>query len=181
MKQLTTLGKGRKTSKPRDDGDSDEEYRLHAKEAESVEVPAWPKMDTFSLWITQLTRHVNAAAAQPDDKAIAWLNNARDKSSTFDHLATCEDRFQVLDRKLARSLMEILPSALLHKITLKESVCLNKGYQLRGRQIIMLICGEFSVNADIGFTYSLEDLSILTYTGDANLQQFVNKWDTILA
>ena len=45
----------------------------------------------------------------------------------------------------------------------------------------MLICTEFIVNADIGFTYSLEDLSILTYTGDANLQQFVNKWDIILA
>ena len=138
-------------------------------------------MDTFSLWITQLTRNVNAAAARPDDKAIAWLNRARDKSCAFDDLATCEDRFQVLDRKLAKSLMEILPSALLHKITLKESICLNKGYQLRCRQIIMLICGEFTVNADIGFTYSLEDLSILAYTGDKNLQQFVNKWDTILA
>ena len=45
----------------------------------------------------------------------------------------------------------------------------------------MLICDEFKVNADIGFTYSLEDLSILAYTGDKNLQQFVNKWDTILA
>ena len=129
MKQLTTLGKGRKKSKPRDNGGSDEEHRLHAKEAEAVEVPAWPTMDTFSLWITQLTRNVNAAAARPDDKASAWLNKARDKSCTFDDLATCEDRFQVLDRKLAKSLMEILPSALLHKITLKESVCLNKGYQ----------------------------------------------------
>ena len=71
MKQLKTLGKGRNKSKPRDDGDSDEEYSPHAKEAETVEVPAWPKMDTFSLWLTQLTRNVNAAAARPDDKAIA--------------------------------------------------------------------------------------------------------------
>ena len=31
----------------------------------------------------------------------------------------------------------------------------------------MLICDEFKVNADIGFTYSLEDLSILAY-GDRN-------------
>ena len=54
--------------------------------------------------------------------------------------------------------MEILPGPLLNKITLKESVCLSKGYQLRGRQILMLICDEFKVNADIGFTYSLEDL-----------------------
>ena len=45
----------------------------------------------------------------------------------------------------------------------------------------MLICAEFKVNADLGFTYSLEDLSILVYPGDKNLQQFVNKWDTILA
>ena len=44
-----------------------------------------------------------------------------------------------------------------------------------------MICGEFNVNADIGYTYSLEYLSILTCAGDANLQQFVNKWDTILA
>ena len=71
--------------------------------------------------------------------------------------------------------MEILPSALLNNITLKESVCLNKEYQLRGTHILMLICDEFKVNADIGFTYSLEDLSILAYTGDKNLQQFVNK------
>ena len=85
------------------------------------------------------------------------------------------------DRKLAKDLMEILPSALLHKITLKESVCLNKGYELRGRQILMLICDEFKVNADFGFTNRLEDVSILAYTGDKNLQQFVNKWDTMLA
>ena len=77
--------------------------------------------------------------------------------------------------------MEILPTTLLHKITLKETTCLNKGYQLRGRQILMLICAEFKVNADLGFTYSIQDLSILEYPGDKNLQQFVNKWDTILA
>ena len=105
MKQLTTLGKGRKKSKPRDNGGSDKEHRLHAKAAETVVVTAWPKMDTFSLWITQLTRNVNAAAARPDDKAIAWLSKAWHKSSTFDDLATCKDRFQVLDRKLAKSLM----------------------------------------------------------------------------
>ena len=182
MKQLTKIGRERKRSTTqRDDDDSDTEHRPRVKEAENVKVPSWPKVDTFSLWITQLTRNVNAAAARPDDKAIAWLNKARDKSCSFEDLATCEDRFQVLDRKLAKSLMEILPSALLNKITLKESVCLSKGYQLRGRQILMLICDEFKVNADIGFTYSLEDLSILAYTGDKNLQQFVNKWDTILA
>ena len=77
--------------------------------------------------------------------------------------------------------MEILPSPLLNKITLRETACLNKGYQLRGRQILMLISDEFKVNADIGFTYSLEDLSGLAYCGDRNLQQFVNKWDSILA
>ena len=77
--------------------------------------------------------------------------------------------------------MEILPTALLHNITLKETTCLNKGYQLRGRQVLMLICAEFKVNADLGFPYISEDLSILAYLGDKNLQQFVNKWDTILA
>ena len=77
MKQLNTLGRERKKSTPRDD-DSDKEYRPRVKEAETVKVPAWPKMDTFSLWITQLTRNVNAAAARPDDKAISWLNKARD-------------------------------------------------------------------------------------------------------
>ena len=69
MKQLNTLGRERKKSTPRDDEDSDKEYRPRVKEAESVKVPAWPKMDTFSLWITQLTRNVNAAAARPDDLA----------------------------------------------------------------------------------------------------------------
>ena len=44
----------------------------------------------------------------------------------------------------------------------------------------MLIC-ELKVNADFGFTYSLEDLSILAYPGDKNLQQFVNNWDTVRA
>ena len=72
-------------------------------------------------------KDVNAAAARPDDKAIAWLNKARDRSCTFEELAQSEDCFQVLDRKLAKSLMDILPSALLHNITLKESVCLSKG------------------------------------------------------
>ena len=180
IERLNTVKARRSSPSRRADG-SDDEPRPRFKEAESIKVPTWPRVENFSVWINQLTRNVNAAAARPDDKAIAWLNRARDKSHSFDDLAICEDRFQVLDRKLAKSLMEILPTALLHKITLKETTCLNKGYQLRGRQILMLICAEFKVNADLGFTYSIQDLSILEYPGDKNLQQFVNKWDTILA
>ena len=127
MKQLKSLGRERKRSISRHAEDSDSEHRPRVKEAETVKVPAWPKMDTFSLWITQLTRNVNAAAARPDDKAIAWLNKARDRRCSFDDIATCEDPFQVLDLKLAKSLTEV---ALLHKITLAERICLNKAGKL---------------------------------------------------
>ena len=69
---------------------------------------------------------------------------------------------------------------MLKKMTLKESIAHNKGTQLRGRQILWLICKEFEVNASLGFTYGIDDLTMLAFPGDSNLQQFLNRWDEIV-
>ncbi len=44
-----------------------------------------------------------------------------------------------------------------------------------------MIAREFDVNTDLGFMYSLEDLFLMEFTNDKNLQGFLNKWDEICA
>ena len=163
----------------RDGDDSDSDERPRRKEAEKVKVPTWPKMAGWTVWISQLTRNVNTASARGDDKTIEWLNVVRHCTTTLEQLADCDKCFQMLDRKLGLSLTEILPPPMLKKMTLKEAIAHNKGTQLRGRQILWLICKEFEVNASLGFTYGIDDLTMLAFPGDRNLQQFLNRWDEI--
>ena len=168
-----------KSKRDGDDSDSDDD-RPCKKEAATVKVPTWPKMADWTVWISQLTRNVNTASARADDKAIAWLNVVRHRTTTIEQMADCEKCFQLLDRKLGLSLTEILPPPMLKKMTLKESIAHNKGTQLRGRQILWLICKEFEVNSSLGFTYGIDDLTTLAFPGDRNLQQFLNRWDEII-
>ena len=56
----------------------------------------------------------------------------------------------------------------------------TKAPQLRGRQILWLTCKEFEVNASLGFTCSIEGLTIVPFPGDKNLQPFLNRCDEII-
>ena len=95
----------------------------------------------------------------------------------LEQMADCEKCFQLLNRKLRLSLTEILPPPMLKSMTLKEAIAHNKGTQLKGGQILWLICKEFEVNSSLGFTYGIDDLTMLAFPGDRNLQQFVNRCD----
>jgi hypothetical protein len=86
-----------------------------------------------------------------------------------------------LDRKLAKSLSEIIPRFLKDRITNKETAYHQKGQQIKGRQILWMICREFDVNTNLGFMYSIEDLSLMPFTSDKDLQGFLNHWDEISA
>ena len=44
-----------------------------------------------------------------------------------------------------------------------------------------MFCREFDVNTDLGFMYSIEDLSLMPFPGDPKLQHFHNHWDEILS
>ena len=125
LEHMTILGEQLGRSTPRRTKDCGSEDRLRYEEEEPIEVPPWSKAGTLNLWMAQLTQNANAAAVRPDDMTIAWLNQAMDNSCNFDNLAVSEDRFQVLDRKLAKSLMEILPIALLCEIMLEEMSALT--------------------------------------------------------
>ena len=70
---------------------------------------------------------------------------------------------------------------MLKTMTLKEAIAHNKGTQLRGRQILWLICKEFDDNASLGFTCGIDDLTMLAFPGDKNLQSFLNRWDEIMS
>ncbi len=150
------------------------------KELETVKVPSWPSIATYREWKTQLTRNVNTAANLFDDSAIAWLLAVFvQETTTFDEFYNCPKEFLTLDRKLAKSLSEIIPKALRDRITNKETAYHNLGQQIKGRQILWMICREFDVNADLGFMYSIEDLSLMPFASDKNLQGFLNKRDEI--
>mgnify|MGYP000102235867 FL=1 len=151
------------------------------KELDSVDVPAWPTIATWRDWTTQLTRNVNTAANRLDDDAIGWLHAVLKVDTKFDEFYDCRQEFLTLDRKIAKSLSEIIPRHLRDRITNQETVYHTKGQQIKGRQILWMICREFDVNTDLGFTYSIEDLSLMQFPGDEDLQGFLNQWDEILS
>ena len=78
--------------------------------------------------------------------------------------------FLTLDRKLSKSLAEILPQDLEDRLSIKEVEFHPKGLQIKGRQILWMIARDFGCDTDLGFTYSLEDLSVMDYHGDEKLQ-----------
>ena len=62
---------------------------------------------------------------------------------------------------MAKSLSECCPRAVKDELTNKEVVYQSRGQQIKGRQVLWMIALEFDVNTDLGFMYSLEDLSLL--------------------
>jgi len=148
---------------------------------EQLKIPSWPSIATYREWKTQLARNVNTTANRYDDTAIGWLHEAFKVGTTFEQFYDCPREFLGLDRKLARGLPEILPKYLLQQLTNKETAYQAKGQQIKGRQILWMVCREFDVNTDLGFMYSIEDLSLLPYPGDGRMQEFLNKWDEILS
>ncbi len=93
----------------------------------------------------------------------------------------CPKEFLTLDRKLAKYLSQVLPKFLLDLIAKRETAYHMEGQQIKGRQIRWVICRELFINTDLGFTYSIADLSLMPFPGDKNLQRFLNKWDEILS
>jgi hypothetical protein len=124
---------------------------------------------------------VNTSANRVDDSAIAWLHRVFKTDTTFDQFYECPKEFLTLDRKLAKSLSQVCPKYVRDKLTNKEVTYQNKGQQIKGLQILWMIAREFDVNMDLGFMYSIEDLSLMPFTSDKDLQGFLNKWDEILA
>jgi hypothetical protein len=151
------------------------------KELDSVKVPSYPTISTYRDWTTQLTRNVTTAANRFDDDAIPWLRATFDVDTTFDQFYECPKEFLTLDRKLAKSLVEIIPKYLKDRITNQETAYHMRGQQIKGRQILWMMSREFDVNTDLGFMYSIEDLSLMPFTSDKDLQGFLNKWDEISA
>ncbi len=106
---------------------SDDEDTPKRKELDSVKVPTWPSIATYRDWTTQLTRNVNTAANRFDDDSIAWLRATFEVGTTFEQFYECPKEFITLDRKLAKSLSEIIPKFLKDRITNKETAYHMKG------------------------------------------------------
>ena len=105
------------------------------RELESVKVPTWPTIATYRDWTTRLTRNVNTTANRLDDTAIGWLHEAFKAESLFDQFYTCPTEFVTLDRKLAKSLSEVIPKYLRDRITNKETAYHAKGQHInQGRR-----------------------------------------------
>ncbi len=136
-------------------------------------------MSSFRDWTAQFSRNVNTAANRLDDKAVGWMLEVFKTESQFDALYECESDFITLDRKLAKSLSDIIPKYLRDRLTNKETAYQMKGQHIKGRQILQMICREFDVNQYIGFMCRIEDLSMMQFHSDAKMQHFLNRWDEI--
>eukprot|EP00972_Heterocapsa_arctica_P032598 4801160-Heterocapsa_arctica.AAC.1 len=67
------------------------------------------------------------------------------------------------------------------ELALLEQKAAGVGRMLMGRQIAFLIYKFFQTNPITDFTYGIEDLGRLAWTGDHNIPSFLHCWRLILS
>ncbi len=70
--------------------------------------------------------------------------------TNFDEFYECPKEFLTLDRKLAKSLSEVIPKYLRDRNTNKETAYHQKGQQIKGRQILVMISRHVGANHALG-------------------------------
>ena len=132
---------------------SDEE-KPKVKEAESIKLPEFPRLETYRSWKTA-TREARAASDQPDE-GFEWVLEVYDKDA--DHKTPTElGKFLTLDAKLLAALTKIAKGKLARQdLNFKETEA-NAGRAVRGRQVLFMFKQHFRTNEELGALYSVED------------------------
>ena len=149
-------------------GESAQEEKPKAKEAETIKLPDFPNPETYRSWKTATRESIRAASDKPDE-AFRWILEVYDKGASHEALRDPQ-KFLTLDTKLlaARQILNF------------KDVEAGKGRAVRGRQILYLFDQYFKTNEEVGSLYSVEDLLKVNLLGDAS-SSFIHNWESVIA
>ena len=145
-------------------GESAQEEKPKAKEAETVKLPDFPNPETYRSWKTATRESIRAASDKPDE-AFKWILEVYDKGASHEALRDPQ-KFLTLDTKLLAALTKVAKGELARQILNFKEVEAGKGRAVRGRQILYLFDQYFKTNEEVGSLYSVEDLLKVNLLGD---------------
>ncbi len=105
-----------------------------AKEAERVDIPAWPKPAHYRAWRLGAVESVAAASATPD-QAFSWMLEIDGPDASFDRLASADwtDGFGIqidfgtLDAKLGSALTKVAPASFANTVQARKHAAMREG------------------------------------------------------
>ena len=159
-------------------GESAQEEKPKAKEAETVTLPDFPNPETYRSWKTATRESIRAASDKPDE-AFKWILEVYDKGASHEALRDPQ-KFLTLDTKLLAALTKVAKGELARQILNFKEVEAGKGRAVRGRQILYLFDQYFKTNEEVGSLYSVEDLLKVNLLGD-DLSSFIHNWESVIA
>ena len=159
-------------------GESAQEEKPKAKEAETVKLPDFPNPETYRSWKTATRESIRAASDKPDE-AFKWILEVYDKGASHEALRDPQ-KFLTLDTKLLAALTKVAKGELARQILNFKEVEAGKGRAVRGRQILYLFDQYFKTNEEVGSLYSVEDLLKVNLLGD-DLSSFIHNWESVIA
>ena len=159
-------------------GESAQEEKPKAKEAETIKLPDFPNPETYRSWKTATRESIRAASDKPDE-AFKWILEVYDKGASHEALRDPQ-KFLTLDTKLLAALTKVAKGELARQILNFKEVEAGKGRAVRGRQILYLFDQYFKTNEEVGSLYSVEDLLKVNLLGD-DLSSFIHNWESVIA
>ena len=159
-------------------GESAQEEKPKAKEAESVKLPEFPNPETYRSWKTATRESIRAASDKPDE-AFQWVLEVYDKGASHEALRNPQ-KFLTLDTELLAALTKVAKGQLARQILNFKEAEAGKGRAVRGRQILYLFDQYFKTNEEVGSLYSVEDLLKVNLLGD-ELSSFIHNWESVIA
>ena len=134
-----------------------------------------------------LTTMLNSASGLFDNSVVPWAQYIWANNTTFENLATCEPKFQLLDQQLAGAaqvaLKEGKPNVtfeLARRINRRGDEAIAQGVMLTGRQYVWILLDWLRTDSRLQTYYTMDHLSAIEWQGDAHIEVFIDHWDRIL-
>jgi hypothetical protein len=158
--------------------------RVSRREADKVNISAWPKHQNLGIWTSDLIKSVCLAANDGDRAAWeAWLQPAIRVDPDLDALNDSDgQRFQSIDAKLSIALSNVVTQAgdaarhVAMKLRLRTQAHCKRGTYVMGREILAMILNHFRTPGQRETAFTMEHIIKSQYLGDANIEVFYEKW-----
>jgi len=148
------------------------------REPKKITVPPWPNINSLTDWKAQLAGNVVAASIYHDKKEVAWLNEISTKS--FAQLSNDgPDRMCKISALLYTAVHAIIPNKLRKKVTRLQTLLVNQGRTMTGRQLLHAAYAWFKTSEHMETMYGFEALKEMEWLGDDRIEEFLDNWEHI--
>ena len=165
--------------------------KISRREADKINIPAFPKVTHLDAWQAAVTTNVLAACADTNQSDwIKWLQESFKPMPDVEGLNDSGHvKFRSIDVKLASAMTLMLRNAgdqaadLFLEVNLKSNAYIrgNEYKVLKGRQIIAMMMESFRARDRLDMVYTIDYLTKLQYPGDNKIAAFKATWLEIIS